>query len=101
MIRAKNGLGTILGNNPLSNCVHAVVSYDGAYQIRSKKYGGGYSPYCFASEISVETGKVLAYDVACNTCRQCNLHANKLRDHEMTEDEHHDWFLHWDSFRRG
>ena len=93
MIRAKNGLGTILGINPLTNCVHAVVSYDGAYQIRSKKGGGGYSPYCFASAISVETGKVLAYDVACNTCRQCNLHANKLRDHEMTEDEHHDWFL--------
>ena len=93
MMKAKNGLETILGINPLTNCVHAVVSYDGAYQIRSKKGGGGYSPYCFAAAISVETAKVISYDVACNTCRQCNMYANKLRDHELTEEQHHQWYL--------
>ena len=93
MMKAKTGLEAIFGTNPLTNCVHAVVSFDGAYQIRSKKGGGGYSPYCFASAISVETGKVLAYDVACNTCRQCNLYASKLRDNEINEEQHHDWYL--------
>ena len=79
MMRAKTGLEVIFGTNSLTNCVHAVVSFDGAYQIISKKGGGGYSPYCFA--ISVETGKVLAYDVACNTCRQCNLYAGLSKSH--------------------
>ena len=45
MMESKIGLESILGINPLTNCVHTVVSYDGAYQIRSKKGGGGYSPY--------------------------------------------------------
>ena len=93
MLKAKNGLETILGINPLTKCVHAVVSYDGAYQIRSKKGGGGYSPYCFASAISVDTGKVVAYDVACNSCRTCNKNARKLRENEMSEEEHHNWYL--------
>ena len=93
MMEAKIGLESILGINPLTNCVHAVVSYDGAYQIRSKKGGGGYSPYCFASAISVDTGKVVAYDVACNNCRVCNMYASKLRENEMTEEEHHNWYL--------
>ena len=92
-MRAKIGLETIFGTNPLTNCVHAEVSYDGAYQIRSKKGGGGYSPYCFAAAISVETGKVISYDVACNSCRKCNLYASKLRDQEITEEGHHNWFL--------
>ena len=82
-----------MGINPLTNCVHAVVSYDSAYQIRSKKGGGGYSPHCFASAISVDTGKVVAYDVACNNCRVCNMYASKLRENEMTEEEHHNWYL--------
>ena len=93
MMNAKIGLESILGINPLTNCVHAVVSYDGAYQIRSKKGGGGYSPYCFASAISVDTGNVVAYDVACNNCRICNTYASKLRDNEITEEEHHDWYI--------
>ena len=93
MMQAKIGLESILGINPLTNSVHAVVSYDGAYQIRSKKGGGGYSPYCFAAAISVDTAKVVAYDVACNTCRQCNMYASKLRDNEITEKEHHNWHI--------
>ena len=93
MMRAKIELENIFGTNPLTNSVHAVVSYDGAYQIRSKKCGGGYSPYCFAAAISVETAKVVSYDVACNSCRQCNMYASKLRNQEITEEQHHEWFL--------
>ena len=91
MQSAKIELEVMHGTNSITNCVHAVASYDGAYQIRSKKGGGGYSPYCFASAISVDTGKVLAYDVACNSCRQCNMYASKLRENKITEEEHHDW----------
>ena len=93
MMKAKIGLESILGMNRLTNCVHAVISYNGAYQIRSKKGGGGYSPYCFASAISVDTGKVVAYDVACNNCRSCSIYANKLRENEITGEEHHDWYI--------
>ena len=92
MMKAKIGLESILGISLLTNCVHAMLSYDGAYQIRSKK-GGGYSPYCFACAISVDTGNVAAYDVACNNCRSCNRYTCKLRENEMTEEEHHDLYI--------
>ena len=87
MQSARIELEAMHGTNSITNRVHAVASYDGAYQIRSKKGGGGYSPYCFASAISVDTGKVLAYDVACNSCRQCNMYASKLREDKITEEE--------------
>ena len=97
MMKAKIGLEAIFGINPLTNCVHGVVSFDGAYQIRSKKGGGGYSPYCFAAAISVDTGMVVAYDVACNNCRQCNMYSSKFRENEITEDEHHNWYIEHES----
>ena len=93
MRKAKISLETIFGINPLTNCVHGVVSFEGAYQIRLKKGGGGYSPYCFAAAISVDNGMVLAYDVACNNCRQCNMYSSKFRENEITEEEHHNWYI--------
>ena len=51
--------------------IHAIASFKGAYQKRSTKSGGGYSRYCFGSVISMFNGKVLAYDVACNSCSAC------------------------------
>ncbi|KAI6654474.1 hypothetical protein LOD99_870 [Oopsacas minuta] len=92
MDAAKNELETLHGLNHVSNCVHIVASYDGAYQIRNKKSGGGFSPYCYASAIAVGTGKVVAYDVACNSCKQCTIYANKLRDNAITTEEHHLWY---------
>ena len=65
--------------------VHAVLSYDGAYQVRSGKSGGGFSPYCFESAIFIDMGKVVAYEVGCNSCRECTLYGNKLREKEITE----------------
>ena len=76
MMKAKIGLESILGISRLTNCVHAVVSYDDAYQIRFKKGEGGYSPFCFASAISVDSGKVVAYDLACNNCSNCSTYAS-------------------------
>ena len=67
--------------------VQAVLSNDGAYQVRSGKSGGEFSTYCFASAISIDMGKVVAYEVGCNSCRECTLYGNKLRE-EITEEEH-------------
>ena len=93
MDNARYGLEDLLGLNDDTKLVHAVVSYDGAYQIRSGKSGGGFSPYCFASAISTDTGKVVAYEVGCNTCRECTLYENKLREKEITEEEHQLWLF--------
>ena len=38
--------------------VHIIVSYDGAYQKRSSKMGGGFSRFCFVSIIDMSTGQV-------------------------------------------
>ena len=91
MNNAKLQLEGIIGLNPTTNCVHTVASYDGAYQMRSGESGGGFSRYCFASAISVITGKVIAYDVAGNSCRLCVDWENRLRNGDITEQEHHDW----------
>ena len=37
MMRAETGLEVIFGTNSLTNCVHAVISFDRVYQIRSKE----------------------------------------------------------------
>ena len=49
--------------------IHDLASFDGAYQKRSTKGGGGYSRYCFGSVICMAIGKILAYEVACNSWR--------------------------------
>ena len=51
--------------------VHITGSYDGAYQRRSSKNSGGFSRYCYSSLIDMQTGKVVAYEVACNSCPRC------------------------------
>ena len=71
-----------------SQYVELIGTFDGAYQQRSGKSEGGFSRYCFASAISAETGKVLSYGVACNSCPHCNTIDNKLRDSLITPEEH-------------
>ena len=56
-LRDSNGL-------MLDEKVHITASYDGAYQKRSSKIGGGFSRFCFVSLIDMSTGKVVCYDVA-------------------------------------
>ena len=79
MDNARLELEHILGLNVSTGLVHAVGSFDGAYQQRSGKAGGGFSRYCFASVISSQTSKVLAYEVACNNCSICNQHSEALK----------------------
>ena len=42
--------------------------------------GGGFSRYCIACAISVETGKVLSYEIACNSCKLCIEKQQALRE---------------------
>ena len=64
------------------------VSYDGAYQKRTGKGGGGFARYCFASAISIETGQVLSFEVACNGCRYCVEKQQALREKRITVEDY-------------
>ena len=72
MDRARIEIESIYKLVSSNNRIHCVASYDGAYQLRSRKSGGGLSRYCFSSAISVDSGKVLSYDVACNISHCCS-----------------------------
>ena len=91
MDRAKMELESIYKLVSLNNRVHCVASYDGAYQLRSGKSGGGFSRYCFSSAISVNSGKVLSYDVACNSCPGCNEFELKLNKKQISESDYRIW----------
>ena len=67
------------------------VSFDGSYQTRSGKSGGGFSRFCFGAAISTETGKVLQYDIGCNSCRKCTEYTNLLRNEAITFEEYEEW----------
>ena len=83
----------IFGVGPLTQCVHAIASYEEASQMRFGKSGGCFSRYCFASASFVDTEKVQAYHVACNSCPQRSRFESKLRDGLITEVEHHRWVI--------
>ena len=70
-----------------------IVSYDGAYQQRSGKSGGGFSRYCFAAAISVHTGKVISYGIACNSCSQCSEYSNMSRAQKISMENYEEWKL--------
>ena len=91
MDRARMELESIYKLVSLNNRVHCVASYDGAYQLRSGKSGGGFSRYCFSSAISVNSGKVLSYDVACNSCPSCNEFELKLNKKQISESDYRVW----------
>ena len=68
-----------------NNHVHCIGSYDGAYQSRSGKSGGGLRRYCFASTISVDPCKVRSYDIACNSCSSWNENEPKYTKGQISE----------------
>ena len=88
MLKAVNQLRAIHSVDSTSKYVKIIGTFDGAYQQRSGKSGGGFSRYCFAAAISAETGKVLSYGVACNSCAYCNAMDNQLRDSQISPEEH-------------
>ena len=47
---------------------------------RGGNSGGGFSRYCVACSKSVKTGKVLNYEIACNSCRFCVENQQALRE---------------------
>ena len=87
MDRAAIELETLHGRCE-NGLIHDIASSDGAYQKRSTKGGGGYSRYCFASVISMSVGKILAFDVACNSCRECTRLANMVEDQGLDKEEY-------------
>ena len=87
MDRAALELETLHGRCE-NGLIHDIASFDGAYQKRSTKGGGGYSRYCFASVISMKLGKIVAFDVACNSCRECTRFANMLEDQGLDKEEY-------------
>ena len=68
------------------------VSYDGAYQRRGGSKGGGHSRYCFPSAISTESGKVLDFEIACNSCRQCTEKQQALKENRISRDQYVEWY---------
>ena len=83
MTMAVNQLRAIHSVDASCRYVEVVGTFDGAYEQHSGKSGGGFFRYCFAAAIAAETGKVLAYGVACNSCAFCSALDNKLRDSEI------------------
>ena len=86
--RARIKLDSLFKPVSSNNRVHCVASYDGAYQLRSGKSGGGFSKYCFSSAISIDSGKVLSYDVASNSCPCCNELEIKLNRKQISESDY-------------
>lgn len=78
-----------LHNVSREQTVEVVASYDGAYQQRGGKSGGVHSRY--ASTISVETGKVLSYGIACHSCRNCSMYDNLLRNDRISVEDYKKW----------
>ena len=67
------------------------VSYDGAYQKRTGKGGGGFARYCFTSAISIETGEVLSFEIACNGCKYCVEKQEALKDKRLSIENYRLW----------
>ena len=74
-----------------SEFLEVTVSYDGAYQKRGGKSGCGFSRYCVVCAISVETGKVLKYEIACNSCKMCIEKKLALREKRLDLAEYKIW----------
>ena len=74
-----------------SEFLEVTVSYDGAYQKRGGKSGCGFFRYCVACAISVETGKVLNYEIACNSCKKCIEKQQALKEKRLDLAEYKIW----------
>ena len=91
MDKAREQVEEMLGLNETTHMIHAVGSFDGAYQQRSGKAGGGFSRYCFALVISSDTSQVLGYEVACNSCSVCTQHSNELCTGKISQAKYDEW----------
>ena len=87
MVESRDILSVTLGIDE-DGLIHEIGTYDGCYQKRSSKAGGGFSRYCFACIISSTTGRILAYDVACNSCSQCTAIDHLFESGAITRSEY-------------
>ena len=87
MVNARDQLRSILNTDPSLNHVPTVGTFDGAFQQRSGKSGGGFSRYCFAAAIIAQTGKVISYDIGCNSCAVCSRINNRYHTQSLTLDD--------------
>ena len=87
MDKARDELRAIRQLDPSTKYVTAVGTFDGAYQQRTWKSGGGFSRYCFAAAIIAGTGKVVSYGVAFNSCSLCNILGNRLKREQISIEE--------------
>ena len=92
MENARDTLKEFLKVDPCTSQFRALASYDGSYQQRGGKAGGGHSRYCFAAAISTDTNQVLSYGIACNSCPLCTEYGNKLCDGRISPSKHDSWF---------
>ena len=77
--------------DPANPNVETVVSFDGAYQMRSVKMGGGFIRYCFGAAISVHTATVVSYGIASNSCKFCIQKLNAYQSGTTSDEEYQDW----------
>ena len=91
MERARDSLKTLLDIDSSVTQFKAIASYDGSYQQRGGKAGGGHSRYCFAAAISTDNKRVLSYGIACNSCSLCTEYGNRLRDGKILSSDYKVW----------
>ena len=68
--------------------VRAVISFDGAYQMRTGRSGGGFSRYCFAAAICINTAKVIAYGIASNYFKLCVEYKSRKRTNAISPEDY-------------
>ena len=84
MDSARDRLHILQSVGPSASHVRIVVTYDGCYQMRSGKAGGGFSRYCFTSAKAVDTAQDISYGIGCNSCHICILYENKLKSNSTS-----------------
>ena len=87
MLNARDQLRSVLNTDASSDLVTTIGTFDGAYQQRSGKSGGGFSRYCFAAAIIAQTGKVISYNIGCNSCAVCSRINNRYLSNSITQEE--------------
>ena len=87
MLNARDQIRSIMNIDATCEFVSTVGTFDGAYQQRSGKSGGGFSRYCFAAAIIAQTGKVISYYIGCNSCAMCTRINNRYLCQSITQEE--------------
>ena len=91
MDRARIKLESIYKLVSSNNRIHCGACFDGAYQLRSAKSGGDFVSTVSLQRFLLTLVKVLSYDVASNSCPDCNEFELKLNKKQISECEYIVW----------